>query len=105
MSQPANQTPLRLLPAPRPDTVELLHRTFGDVLIPLETLRARYFRNLNIDTFRKALGERIALPVTQLDPSRKGEEFVEIHHLAAYVEARAYQADELLAREQQPEQE
>lgn len=100
-----NQAALRLLPPPRPDTVELLHRTLGDVLIPLETLRARYFRNLNIDTFRKAIGARISLPITTLDPSRKGEEFIDIRHFAAYLDARAYRADESMARDQATEQE
>ena len=43
----ANQSPLRLLPAPDADTVELLYRNFGDVLIPLDKLRVQYFRHLN----------------------------------------------------------
>ncbi|MFZ3182834.1 MAG: pyocin activator PrtN family protein [Pseudomonas sp.] len=73
--------------------------------IPLETLRARYFRNLNIDTFRKAIGARISLPITTLDPSRKGEEFIDIRHFAAYLDARAYRADESMARDQATEQE
>lgn len=102
---PANQPALNLLPAPRADTVELLHRTLGDVLVPLETLRARYFRNLNTETFRKALGDRIRLPITAIDPSRKGEEFIDIRHFAAYVDACAYQADENMARRLAAEQE
>ncbi len=47
----ANQNPLRLMPAPETATVELLYRTFGDVLIPLEKLRVQYFRNLNEQSF------------------------------------------------------
>ncbi|WP_259769203.1 pyocin activator PrtN family protein, partial [Pseudomonas protegens] len=47
----ANQTPLRLMPAPETATVELLYRTFGDVLIPLEKIRVQYFRNLNEQSF------------------------------------------------------
>lgn len=101
----ATQPTLNLLPAPRPDTVELLHRTLGDVLIPLETLRARYFRNLNTETFRKAIGVRIRLPITTLDPSRKAEEFIDIRHFAAYLDACAYQADEHMARGLAAEQE
>jgi len=100
-----NQAALRLLPAPRPETVELLHRTLGDVLVPLETVRARYFRNLNKETFRKAIGERISLPITTLDPSRKAEEFIDIRHFASYLDSRAYQADESMAREMATEPE
>ena len=47
----ANQSPLRLLPAPDADTVELLYRNFGDVLIPLDKLRVQYFRHLNEQSF------------------------------------------------------
>ncbi|HCK4736129.1 TPA: pyocin activator PrtN family protein [Pseudomonas aeruginosa] len=91
-----NQPELRLTPAPRPETVELLYRTFGDVLIPLEQLRTRYFRNLNEDSFSLAIkAKRIALP---LDPSRKAPLFVDVRHLAALIDSRAWQADEAYAR-------
>lgn len=42
-----NQIALRLPHAPDATTVELLYRTFGDVLIPLDKVRVQYFRNLN----------------------------------------------------------
>lgn len=52
-------------PIPRQETVELVYRIFGDVLVPLEQVRERWFRNLNKENFSKALAcGRIALPVT-----------------------------------------
>jgi len=93
------QPELRLLPAPRRETVDLVYRTFGEVLIPLESLRERYFRNLNKDNFAKAIKEgRIGLPITTLDDSAKALQYVEANHLAAYIDQRAYLADEELAR-------
>lgn len=95
------QTPLRLLPAPDQSTVELLYRTFGDVLIPLEKLRVQYFRNLNERSFAAEIESgRIQLPITTLDTSRKALKFAHIHHLAALVDIRAYHADEEMARKQ-----
>lgn len=96
MSQNA-QRELRLPPAPRPQTVEMLYRTFGDVLAPVELVRARYFRNLNDDNFTRALnGGRLPLPVTILDPSAKAPKFVDIRHLAVFIDARAEEADNAL---------
>lgn len=90
-----NQAPLRLLPAPEAATLELLYRTFGDVLIPLDKLRVQYFRNLNEDTFAADLiGGRIPLPVTTLKDSRKSIKYVHIRHLASWIDIRAYKADE-----------
>lgn len=90
-----NQPPLRLMQAPQEATVELLYRTFGDVLIPLDQLRARYFRNLNERSFQAEIETgRIQLPITTLDSSRKAPKFVYIRHVAALIEASAYQADE-----------
>ncbi|PKM30209.1 MAG: transcriptional regulator [Gammaproteobacteria bacterium HGW-Gammaproteobacteria-11] len=86
--------PLRL--APNSGTLERLFATFGDELIPLEELRLRYFRNLNTETFNKALGtERIPLPLITLDDSNKAPKYVSIRHLATYIEQRAYQADQI----------
>ncbi|MCY1460118.1 Pyocin activator protein PrtN [compost metagenome] len=48
---------------------------------------------------------RIQLPVTTLDDSAKALQYVEVHQLAAYIEQRAYLADEDLARRTQPQQE
>jgi len=94
MSQ-SGQPTLRLLPAPDPVTVELLYRTFGDVLIPLEKLRAQYFRNLNDRSFAAEIESgRIQLPVTTLDCSRKAPKFAHIRHVAALIDIRAYKADE-----------
>lgn len=93
------QASLPLMPAPRPETVELLYRTFGDVLVPLDQVRSKYFRNLNPENFGRALDPtRIRLPVITLDPSRKGLEFIDIRHLAAYIDARGSQADSDLAK-------
>ncbi len=95
----SDQSTLRLYPEPRRETVELLFRTFGDVLIPLETIRARYFRALNEDSFREQLKKgRIQLPLTTLDDSNKASRFIHVHHLAALIDARAWQADEAMAR-------
>jgi hypothetical protein len=95
----ANQTPLRLLPAPDSSTVEMLHRLFGDVLIPLEKLRVHYFKNLNEKTFTEAINSgRIQLPVTTIDESVKALRYVHIRHVAALIDIRAYKADEDMPR-------
>jgi hypothetical protein len=95
------QSPLRLIPAPEAVTVELLYRTFGDVLIPLEKLRAQYFRNLNERSFWAEIESgRIQLPVTTLDTSRKAPKFVHIRHIAALIDVRAYKADEAMSDEE-----
>lgn len=97
----ANQTPLRLMPAPETATVELLYRTFGDVLIPLEKIRVQYFRNLNEQSFAAEISSgRIQLPVTTLDSSRKAPKYAHIRHVAALIDIRAYRADEEHAKQQ-----
>ena len=97
----ANQSPLRLLPAPDADTVELLYRNFGDVLIPLDKLRVQYFRHLNEQSFAsEIISGRIQIPVITLDRSRKAPKFAHIRHVAALIDIRAYKADEELARPQ-----
>lgn len=97
MSQ-TNQRELRLPPAPRGQTVELLYRTFGDVLAPVDQVRARYFRNLNDDNFTRALNAgRVALPVTSLDTSAKAPKFIDIRHLAIFIDSLADAADAALA--------
>lgn len=94
----AAQAPLRLLTAPDPVTVELLYRTFGDVLIPLDKLREQYFRNLNERSFVTEIENgRIPLPITTLDTSRKAPKFAHIRHVAALIDIRAYKADEEMA--------
>ncbi|PMY63153.1 MULTISPECIES: pyocin activator PrtN family protein [Pseudomonas] len=96
-----SQAPLRLHPAPDSSTVELLYRTFGDVLIPLERLREQYFRNLNKESFEAGITSgRIELPVTTLDKSRKALKYVHIRHVAALIDIRAYKADEEMPRAQ-----
>lgn len=95
-----HQTPLRLLPAPDPATIELLYRNFGDVLIPLDKLRVQYFRHLNEQSFAaEILSGRIQLPVTVLHSSRKAPKFAHIRHVAALIDIRAYKADEELAKQ------
>lgn len=99
MSAQADQQPLRLLPAPDPATVELLYRTFGDVLIPVEKLRERYFRNLNKDSFAAEIATgRIQLPMTTLVNSRKAPKYAHIKHVASLIDIRAYRADEDMPR-------
>ena len=94
-----SQNTLRLMPAPDAATVELLYRTFGDVLIPLEKLRVQYFRNLNERSFAAEIESgRIQLPVTTLDSSRKAPKFAHIRHVAALIDINAYKADEKLSR-------
>lgn len=95
----ANQSPLRLMPAPDAATVELLYRNFGDVLIPLDKLREHYFCYLNERSFiAEIISGRIQLPITTLDSSRKATKFAHIKHVAALIDIRAYKADEELAR-------
>lgn len=99
MSPPDNQQQLRLLAAPRPMTVELLFRQFGTVLIPVEDVRAWLCRYLNTESFDRALGTaRLPLPVTTVDDSNRALPFIEIHHLAAYVDNCAGLADAALVR-------
>ena len=91
----AHQQVLRLHAAPLPDMLGRLFQVFGDELIPVEEVRVRYFRNMNAETFKAALGtERIPLPVTTLVESNKRLSFICI----AYIEARAGLADEVLAK-------
>ncbi|WP_342594550.1 pyocin activator PrtN family protein [Salinicola lusitanus] len=72
-------------------TVALLFEQFGDVLIPLDAVRGRYFRNLNEANFRAAIREgRIDLPVITLDRSQKAQPFVCIYHLAVLIERQAH---------------
>ncbi|KAA0017130.1 hypothetical protein F0A16_14085 [Salinicola corii] len=72
-------------------TVALLFEQFGDVLIPLDAVRGRYFRNLNEANFRAAIREgRIDLPVITLDRSQKAQGFICIYHLAVLIERQAH---------------
>lgn len=98
----SSQPPLRLLPPPEAATIELLYRTFGDVLIPLDKLRVQYFRNLNERSFVTEIESgRIQLPITTMDPSRKAPKYAHIRHVAALIDIRAYKADEEMAGRQQ----
>lgn len=101
----STQTPLRLLPAPEAITVELLYRTFGDVLVPLEKIRTQYFRNLNEQSFMAELSSgRIQLPIVTLDSSRKAVKFFHIRHVASLIDICSYKADEnLSALDNQPD--
>lgn len=103
---PPPQRELRLPPAPRAQTVELLYRTLGDLLVPVDQVRERYFRNLNPDNFTRALTSgRVALPVTTLDTSAKRPRFIDIRHLAILIDAQADAADAELAEAVQTETE
>ena len=94
-----NQPTLRLQHSPDASTVELLYRTFGDVLIPLEKLRAQYFRNLNEQSFAAEITSgRIQLPVVTLYGSRKAPKYAHIRHVAALIDIQAYKADETHAK-------
>ena len=79
------------------NTTEMLYRVFGDVLVPLEKVRVQYFRNLNEQTFLTELAnQRIRLPVTTLDTSRKAIKYVHIRHIAELIELRAGKSAEKL---------
>ncbi len=104
MSSPA-QPQLRLPYQPRANTVELLYRTFGDVLVPADRVRATYFRNLNEDNFKRAIADgRLPLPVTTLDSSAKAPKFIDLRHLATFIDSRADAADFELAAAQEATQ-
>jgi hypothetical protein len=93
------QQVLRLHTPPRPSTLDMLFRMFGTVLVPREELRERLFRNVNEDRFKRVLGTpRLPLPVTTLEESREARQYIEIHHLAAYIDQRAARADNTLAK-------
>lgn len=95
------QRELRLPKAPRSQTVELLYRIFGDLLVPFEQVRERYFSNLNQDNFTRALTSgRVALPITTLDTSAKRSRFIDIRHLAIFIDTQADAADEEMANTQ-----
>lgn len=98
------QLPMRLLPAPRSETTEMLFRVFGDVLVPVDRVRAHYFRNLNEDTFATVLAS-LRLPVAKvtLEDSKKALQYIDIRYLAALIDARSAQADEDLHRKLNPE--
>ncbi|BAQ81446.1 MULTISPECIES: pyocin activator PrtN family protein [Pseudomonas] len=96
----ATQNPLRLHPAPESTTVEMLYRTFGNVLIPLEKIREAYFRNLNSQLFvTEIYNGRIQLPITTIDASRKALKYVHIRHMASLIDICAYKADENMQRQ------
>lgn len=93
-----SQQELRLPPAPRAQTVELLYRTLGDVLVPADQVRIRYFGNLNQDNFTRAVNSgRLGLPVVALDTSAKAPKFIDIRHLAILIDNQADAADNDLA--------
>ncbi|WP_092522242.1 pyocin activator PrtN family protein [Onishia taeanensis] len=79
--------------APDTSTVALLYQQFGDVLIELEAVRKAYFRNRSSERFRRGLREGvIPLPVVRLDDSAKGQGYVCIYQLAAFIEHQAREA-------------
>lgn len=97
----ANQSELRLISAPETATVEMLYRTFGNVLIPLEKIREAYFRNLNSQLFvAEIYNGRIQLPITTIDASRKALKYIHIRHMASLIDISAYKADEDMQRQQ-----
>jgi len=74
-------------------TASVLLEQFGDVLIPVEAVRLRYFRNRNGETFGRALRDgEIPLPIVRLDDSHKSPRYVCLWQLAAYIDWRAAQA-------------
>ncbi|SDI77336.1 Pyocin activator protein PrtN [Pseudomonas flavescens] len=87
-------------PVPRAQTVEMLFRTFGDVLAPVQLVRDRYFRNLNGDNFTRALNTgRLGLPVVTLDSSAKAPKFIDIRHLAIFIDSQADVAGTAIAEQ------
>jgi len=98
-----NQKAIRLGLAPSAGTVDRLFAIFGDEMIPAEEVRQRYYRNMNPDTFKAALGtDKIPLPVSRMTGSNKAIPHINIRHLAAYIEQRAYLADQELASRLNP---
>jgi len=86
-----NTQPEPHLPLP---TLELLFRTHGDVLVPIDRVRTVYFRHLSPDNFIRAIAcGRLNLPITTLDSSAKAPKFIELHHLAAYIDSCASAAN------------
>ncbi|SDI77079.1 Pyocin activator protein PrtN [Pseudomonas flavescens] len=78
-TQPEQPVPLQ--------TLELLFRIHGDVLVPIDRVRTVYFRHLSPDNFIRAITSgRLNLPVTTLDSSAKAPKFIELHHLATYID-------------------
>ncbi|MGY4876478.1 pyocin activator PrtN family protein [Vreelandella aquamarina] len=78
---------------PDTSTVALLYEQFERVLIPLDDVRVAYFRNLNPETFRRALrSNRVPLPIVTLDDSEKATAYICIYQLAALIEHRAIKA-------------
>ncbi|MGJ8522266.1 hypothetical protein R84981_000951 [Carnimonas sp. R-84981] len=70
----------------QPSITVLLYQRFGDVLVPINEVRRAYFANRSPNRFRRALREgEIPLPITRLDASTKGGDFISIHQLAAYI--------------------
>lgn len=97
-----SQQALRLPPAPRPQTVELLFRALGDVIVPVDQVRHRYFPALNADNFTRALASgRIGLPVVLLDTSNRATKFIDIRHLAILIDAQADAADDAMTDTQE----
>ncbi len=86
--------------------MDLLYRTLGDLLVPVDVVRERYFHKLNPDNFTRALATgRVSLPITTLDRSVKQTRFVDIRHLAILIDAQADAAAEKLANHQaEPEE-
>jgi hypothetical protein len=74
-------------------TPGLLWQQFGVRLIPLEDVRKAYFRNRSAERFRRALREGyIPLPVVRLDESNKGQGYICLFQLAAYIDWHSQQA-------------
>ncbi|WP_394243944.1 pyocin activator PrtN family protein [Halopseudomonas laoshanensis] len=98
------QKAIALRLAPAADTLERLFAVFGDELIPAEAVRERYYRNMNNDTFKANLGtDCIPLPITTVAVNNKAIKYVNIRHLAAFIEQRAYMADQELAARLTPD--
>lgn len=64
----------------------LLFKRFGDVLIPVNDVRLAYFPRRSPNRFKRALrsGE-IALPITRVDDSSRGDDLVSVHALAEFI--------------------
>ncbi len=86
--------PVRSGDEPEPLTTPgLLWQQFGTRLIPIEEVRKAYFRNRSSERFRRALREGvIPLPIVRLDASTKGQGYICLFQLAAYIDWHAEQA-------------
>lgn len=70
-------------------TLDLLRKEFATPCPTLTTVRSRYFTHISSDRYllRKIAAKQIALKVTRLGGSSKGQPVVYLHDLADYLDS------------------